>query len=76
MACEVVIVGHSCAGIATAEGAAGLGVRQRAAAGLPGGVRSLVFVAAMVRPAGAPMKWSEFKDQVTYPEVRVRLDFE
>lgn len=66
---EVVIIGHSCGGVATSEGAAGLGVRERAAKGLPGGVRSLVFVSAMVRPVGAGMKWGEHKENILSVQV-------
>ena len=49
---EVIIIAHSCGGIASSEAAHGLGVRERASKGLPGGVRSIVFVAAAVGEAG------------------------
>lgn len=62
---EIVIIGHSCGGIATAEGAVGYGLRERAGRGLPGGVRSMVFVCAMVRPAGAGMQWKSSKENTS-----------
>jgi len=52
---EVVLIAHSCGGIATAEAAHGLGVRERSAKGLRGGVRNLVFVSAAVGEAGKPI---------------------
>jgi len=56
---DVVVIGHSSGGISAAEAAHGLGVRERAAKGLPGGVRSLVLVSGLGEPAGTQPQWDE-----------------
>ena len=72
---DVVLIGHSAGGLSSAEAAHGLGRRELAAKGLPGGVRSLVLVAALGEPAGASLQWDEdsvarLGDQVMAVEVR------
>ncbi|KAI1272203.1 Alpha/Beta hydrolase protein [Xylaria sp. FL0933] len=49
---EVVIVPHSYGGQVAANAVTGLGVRQRAAAALPGGVLMIANLATMFTPAG------------------------
>jgi len=70
---EVVMVAHSSGGIFAAEAASGLGVKTRAAQGLSGGVRSIIFVSAMVRLAGKQPEWGEpdGREPLCYPEVRI-----
>ncbi|OAA68584.1 hypothetical protein SPI_00779 [Niveomyces insectorum RCEF 264] len=67
---EVVVVAHSYGGTVANEALSGLGIRQRQAKQLPGGVRSVVFVAAFVFEAGknfesmAPIEvvpWCEYE---------------
>ena len=54
---EIVVIGHSMGGISGAQGAHGLGVRERKANGLKGGVRSLVLVASIGEPPGKQLTW-------------------
>ncbi|KAK1451938.1 hypothetical protein CMEL01_06512 [Colletotrichum melonis] len=49
---QIVLVAHSYGGLAAAEGAKGFGIKQRAAEGKPGGVITLMYLAAFVGQKG------------------------
>ncbi|KAI1171684.1 Alpha/beta hydrolase fold-1 [Nemania sp. FL0916] len=49
---EIILVGHSYGGLVVTNVAEGLGVKQRAAQGKTGGILMIIYMAALVLPAG------------------------
>lgn len=69
---EVVVVAHSYGGVVAPEAALGLGVRERSAKGLAGGVSRVVYLAAFMLEPGRTLEMNAPIDSVPWVEYRVR----
>ncbi|KAL7950100.1 Alpha/beta hydrolase fold-1 [Trichoderma barbatum] len=64
---EVVAVAHSYGGVVVTEALSGLGVRERKAKGLPGGVKRIVYVAAFILEKGKSLEDNGPVEVVKWP---------